>query len=151
VASVEEAARVREIFGRLIGGEWVDRQGERRRIGETDILIVAPYNAHVRRLRDLLPRAARVGTVDLFQGQEAPVVIYSTATSSPEDQPRAMNFLYSLNRFNVAISRAQVLAIVVSSPELRFVRCRSPRELVQANALCRFIALAQPLPAAITP
>jgi uncharacterized protein len=144
VASPEEAAKVRELFHRLVGGEWVDQDGTRRRIDEHDILVVAPYNAHVRRLRGILPPRARVGTVDRFQGQEAPVVIYSMATSSPEDQQRAMDFLYSLNRFNVALSRAQGLVILVNSPELLHARCRTPAELVQANALCRFVELATP-------
>jgi predicted RecB family nuclease len=145
VASVEEAARVRDIFEQVVGGEWVDREGHHRQIGEDDVLVVAPYNAHVRRLRDLLPPGARVGTVDRFQGQEAPVVIYSMATSSPDDQRRAMDFLYSLNRFNVALSRAQVLVVLVNSPDLLYARCRSPREVVQANTLCRFVELATPL------
>jgi AAA domain/RNase_H superfamily len=145
VASSEEAVEVRELFQQLVGGEWLDREGKRRRITEDDVLVVAAYNAHVRRLRDVLPEGARVGTVDRFQGQEAPIVIYSMATSSPEDQRRAMGFLYSLNRFNVALSRAQALVILVNSPELLYARCRTPNELVQANALCRFVELATPL------
>ena len=76
-------------------------------LGIEDILVVAPYNAQVFELVHSLPRGARVGTVDKFQGQEAPVVIYSMTTSSPEDAPRGMEFLYSGNRFNVATSRAQ--------------------------------------------
>jgi uncharacterized protein len=144
VASSEEAEKVRELYGQLLGGDWVDRKGDRHTITEDNILVVTPYNAQVRRIRDLLPTRARLGTVDRFQGQEAPVVIYSTATSSPEDQRRAMDFLYSLNRFNVALSRAQTLVVLVSSPELLSVQCRTPMELVQANALCRFVELATP-------
>lgn len=142
VASTEEAAKVHELFEQILGGEWVDRKGKSRSLEEDDILVVAPYNAHVRRLRDRLPPGARVGTVDRFQGQEAPVVIYSMATSSPEDQRRAMDFLYSLNRFNVAVSRAQTLVILVNSPELLNARCHTATELLQANALCRFVELA---------
>jgi superfamily I DNA and/or RNA helicase len=99
----------------------------------------------VRRLRDSLPPGARVGTVDRFQGQEAPVVIYSMATSAPKDQPRTMDFLYSLNRFNVAVSRAQALVVVVHSPELLYAPCRTPKELGQANALCWFVEAATPV------
>ena len=84
---------------------------------------------------------ARVGTVDKFQGQQAAVAIYSMTTSSPEDAPRGMEFLYSLNRLNVATSRAQCLAIVVASPELVRVRCHTPRQMRLANALCCFIEL----------
>ena len=109
-----------------------------------DVLIVAPYNAQVSRLAErLAPTGVRVGTVDKFQGQQAPVVIYSMATSSPEDAPRGMEFLYSLNRLNVATSRAKCLAIVVASPRLFEPQCRSPRQIQLANALCRFRELAR--------
>ena len=108
-----------------------------------DILIVAPYNAQVSDLANRLPRNARVGTVDKFQGQQAPVVIYSLTTSSPEDAPRGMEFLYSLNRLNVATSRAQAVVIVVGSPRLLEPECRSPRQMQLANALCRYAEIAQ--------
>jgi uncharacterized protein len=85
----------------------------------------------------------RAGTVDKFQGQEAPVSLYSMATSSPEDAPRGMEFLYSLNRLNVATSRARCLAVVVANPALIRVRARTPRQMQLANALCRFIELAR--------
>ena len=106
-----------------------------------DILIVAPYNAQVSDLGQRLP-AARIGTVDKFQGQEAPVVIYSLATSSPEEAPRGMECLYSLNRLNVATSRAQGVCIVVASPRLLEPECRTPRQMQLANALCRYAELA---------
>ncbi len=86
---------------------------------------------------------AQVGTVDKFQGQEAPVVIYSLTTSSPEDAPRGMEFLYSLNRLNVATSRAKAMVIVVGSPRLLEPECRSPRQMRLANALCRYVQLAK--------
>jgi uncharacterized protein len=107
-----------------------------------DILIVAPYNAQVSDLMTRMPQA-RIGTVDKFQGQQAPVVIYSLTTSSPEDAPRGMEFLYSLNRLNVATSRAQAMAIIVGSPLLLEPECRSPRQMQLANALCRYVELAQ--------
>ena len=81
--------------------------------------------------------------MDKFQGQQAPVVIYSMTTSSPEDAPRGMEFLYSLNRLNVATSRAQALVIVVGSPRLLEPECRSPRQMQLANALCRYVEMAQ--------
>jgi uncharacterized protein len=84
----------------------------------------------------------RVGTVDKFQGQEAPVVIYSLTTSSPEDAPRGMEFLYSLNRLNVATSRAMSAVIVVGSPKLFEPECQSPREMQLANALCAYLEMA---------
>jgi uncharacterized protein len=107
-----------------------------------DILIVAPYNAQVSDLMTRLP-GAQVGTVDKFQGQEAPVVIYSLTTSSPEDAPRGMEFLYSLNRLNVATSRGKSNVIVVGSPRLFEPECRSPRQMQLANALCRYLELAR--------
>ncbi len=110
-------------------------------IEKKDVLIVAPYNAQVAALAARLP-GFNIGTVDKFQGQEAPVVIYSLTTSSPEDAPRGMEFLYSLNRLNVATSRAKALAILVASPKLLEPDCQSPRQMQLANALCRFVELA---------
>jgi superfamily I DNA and/or RNA helicase len=102
-----------------------------------DILIVAPYNDQVKRLTDRLPNA-KVGTVDKFQGQQAAIVIYSMTTSSPEDAPRGMEFLYNLNRFNVATSRAQCACIVVGNPRLFTPECHSPRQMELANVVCRY-------------
>ena len=103
---------------------------------------MAPYNAQVRRLIETLPKGTRVGTVDKFQGQEAPVAIYSMATSSPADAPRDIDFLYSGNRLNVAVSRARSLAMLVCSPELLVVSPRTPEQLRLANALCRLVEVA---------
>jgi uncharacterized protein len=100
-----------------------------------DILIVAPYNAHVGRLRAALPGGARVGTVDKFQGQEAPVALYSMASSSVEDAPRGVNFLYDLHRLNVAISRARCVAIVIGSPALLDAAVSTPDQLRAVNGL----------------
>jgi AAA domain len=83
-----------------------------------------------------------VGTVDKFQGQEAPIAIYSLATSSPEEAPRGMEFLYSKNRLNVAISRARCVSVVVGNPALFRVQCKTPRQMELANAFCRFWELA---------
>jgi uncharacterized protein len=103
---------------------------------------VAPYNAQVSDLARALP-GARVGTVDRFQGQEAPVVICSMTTSSPEDAPHGMEFLYSLNRLNVATSRARCAAVLVASPRLFEPDCRTPRQMQLANAFCRYLELAR--------
>jgi superfamily I DNA and/or RNA helicase len=116
--------------------------GQSRRLRWNDVLIVSPYNAQVSDLWKRLP-GARVGTVDKFQGQQAPVVIYSMATSSPEDAPRGMEFLYSLNRLNVATSRAQAIVILVGNPRLLEPECRSPRQMQLANALCRYVEMAK--------
>jgi superfamily I DNA and/or RNA helicase len=106
-----------------------------------DILIVAPYNAQVNALREAMP-SFDIGTVDKFQGREAPVVIYSMTTSTPEDAPRGMEFLYDPHRFNVAISRARALVILVASPALFTPTVRSPRQMKLANALARFAEIA---------
>jgi uncharacterized protein len=136
--------RVAGIIDTLIqpGMNWIDDKGRSRPLRLEDILIVAPYNAQVSDLAARLQNA-RVGTVDKFQGQQAPVVIYSLTTSSPEDAPRGMEFLYSLNRLNVATSRAQAMVIVVGSPRILEPECRSPRQMQLANALCRFVELAR--------
>ena len=143
--SAEEIDGVTALVDRLLvpGAQWVDGVGVARPLEPRDVLVVAPYNAHVNRLSDRLsPRGVRVGTVDKFQGQEAPVVIYAMATSSPGDAPRGMEFLYSLNRLNVATSRARCAAFVVASPLLLQPECRTPRQMRLANALCRFVELA---------
>lgn len=137
--SIEEVDRVETLIEFLTtpGHSWTDRQAMTRPLTHGDILVVAPFNDQVNRLGDRLP-GIRVGTVDKFQGQEAPIVIYSLATSSPEDAPRGMQFLYNLNRFNVATSRARCACILVGSPRLFWPECRTPRQMELANALCRY-------------
>jgi len=123
------------------GIKWFYSAGNSRPLKREEILIVAPYNAQVADLSARLP-GMRIGTVDKFQGQEAAVVIYSLTTSSPEEAPRGMEFLYSLNRLNVATSRAMSNIIVVGNPRLFEPECRTPRQMQLANALCRFRELA---------
>ena len=101
-----------------------------------DVLVVAPYNMQVNLLRSRLPDGARVGTIDKFQGQEAEAVIVSMATSGAEDMPRDAAFLLSRNRFNVAISRARCLAVLVASPGLLDIVARSVDEMRLANLFC---------------
>lgn len=137
--SAEEVEEVARGVDALLGRAWTDASGTTRALEIGDILVVAPYNAHIARLRSALPDGARVGTVDRFQGQEAPVVVFSMATSSAEDLPRAMEFLYSLNRLNVAVSRARALAVLVCSPALLAAACRTPAQLKLVNALCRLV------------
>ena len=141
----------RELRG-LLGRRWIDRHGVERDMTLEDILVVAPYNAQVARLTERLPEGARVGTVDKFQGQEAAVVFYSMASSSPEDMPRNLEFLYSLNRLNVAISRARCLAVLVASPALLGIRCRSVRQMRLNSALVRIAETAtRPADLAVVP
>jgi uncharacterized protein len=100
------------------------------------ILVVAPYNQQVNRLRTVLPEGARVGTVDKFQGQEAEAVLVSMTTSSGEYLPRDIDFLYSKNRLNVAISRARCWVGVVASPRLLDVSVATPSQMALVNTLC---------------
>ncbi|MDP9266925.1 MAG: TM0106 family RecB-like putative nuclease [Acidobacteriota bacterium] len=146
-SSLEEIDVVADLVARLQapGTRWIDEHGKDRQVTSNDILVIAPYNAQVSRLIERLDASGvRVGTVDRFQGQEAPVVIYSMATSRPEDAPRGMEFLYSPNRLNVATSRARCASILVASPRLFEPDCRTPRQMQLANALCRYRELARP-------
>ncbi len=142
-SSAEEVEVVTRIVERLLkpNVKWFYGAGHSRTLKEDDILIVAPYNAQVADLKTRLAKM-RIGTVDKFQGQEAPVVIYSLTTSSPGDAPRGMEFLYSLNRLNVATSRAMTTVILVGSPKLFEPECRTPRQMQLANAFCGYLEMA---------
>jgi uncharacterized protein len=131
-------AEVREL---LKSGTFTDRTGARHRLTPADILVVAPYNMQVRCLLNALPAGVEAGTVDKFQGRQAPVVFFSMATSSGEDIPRGLEFLFSRNRLNVAISRARALAVLVCSPRLLETRCRTVDQMRLANGLCGFVEL----------
>ncbi len=138
-----EADAIASLASTLIrDGSWTDSDRVTRRLTWDDVLIVAPFNAQVGAIKRRLPPEARVGTVDKFQGQEAPISLYSLTTSSPELAPRGMDFLYSRNRLNVATSRARCVAVVVASPDLLRVRARTPEQMRLANAFCRFAELA---------
>jgi predicted RecB family nuclease len=140
-ASPEEASAVARLVGQLADSTWQDRDGDRRPIGPGDVLIVTPYNAQIRAIQSALAASGHdgflVGTVDKFQGREAPVVIYSMATSSADEAPRGLDFLYDVHRLNVATSRARAMAIIVASPDLIRVSCRTPHQMLLVNALCR--------------
>ena len=120
----------------LLSGTWTGKDGTTRPLCPADIIVVAPYNAQVNALRDALPAAIRVGTVDKFQGQEAPVCLVSMTASSVEETPRGMDFLFSLNRINVAVSRAKGLALVFGSPRLREAKCDTIEQMRLVNTLC---------------
>ena len=132
----EEAQEVARLWHALMGQRWTDRHGEELVVGPEDVLVVAPYNVQVNLIRRLLPEGARVGTVDKFQGQEAPVVLVSMTTSSGEDLPRDIAFLFSRNRLNVAVSRAKCLAVLLASPRLLEVECGKVQDLALVNTLC---------------
>lgn len=131
-----EAEVIRGLFQSLLRQRYVDRDGVEHAMGLTNILVVAPYNQQVNLLKRVLPEGARVGTVDKFQGQEAEAVLVSMTTSSGEYLPRDIEFLYSKNRLNVAVSRARCLAVVVANPKLLDVDCKTPAQMALVNTLC---------------
>jgi len=138
--SEPEADRVCQLYESLLAQYWTDRDGLTHRIGLDDILVVSPYNIQVNLLRSRLPEGARVGTVDKFQGQEAAVVLISMTTSSGEDLPRQIEFLYSRNRLNVAISRARCLAIIVASPRPLETSCSTIEQMRLVRTSPRVLA-----------
>ncbi|QLD47489.1 TM0106 family RecB-like putative nuclease [Bradyrhizobium diazoefficiens] len=135
-SSDEEVNAIKAELTRLLTCTFRDRDGVNRKMTLEDVLIVAPYNLQVNALKKALPKGARVGTVDKFQGQEAPVCLISMTTSSGDDISRGVNFLFSLHRMNVAISRAQALSLVFASPQLLEVACNSVEDMRLVNILC---------------
>lgn len=142
-SSEAEAQRVCEIYESAVQQQYTDERGQAHPMSHDNILVVAPYNVQVNLLKKRLPREARVGTVDKFQGQEAELVIVSMTTSGPDDLPRNIEFLFSKNRLNVAISRAKCQAIVLANPKLLGVRCQTPEQMALVNTLCWVAASGQ--------
>ena len=134
--SVEEGRIIEAKYLELLGQSFAEQDGTSRPITEDDILVVAPYNVQVNYLCSILPEGARVGTIDKFQGQEAPIVLISMTTSSAGYLPRNIEFLYSRNRLNVALSRAQCLAIVVANPKLQEIPCNTVEQMKLVNTFC---------------
>jgi uncharacterized protein len=134
--SIEEAARLDRAYRALLGQPWINQRGERHPITTEDILVVSPYNMQVNLLKQTLPAGARVGTVDKFQGQEAAAVLVSTASSSAEEAPRGIDFLFSRNRLNVALSRARCLSVVFCSPFLLDLVCTDLERMRLVNTVC---------------
>lgn len=141
--SIEEAERIVTAIAALLGAQWTDEKGVRQ-LGSDDILVVAAYNAQVLMIRRRLQKAGlngiNVGTVDKFQGREAPVVFFSLAASSISDVPHGISFLLNRNRVNVAISRAEYAAYIVRSPQLTEYLPTSPAGLVELGA---FLAITE--------
>jgi uncharacterized protein len=132
----EEVAAICAAARDLLKGQWTDRDGNVRTMTLADIIVVAPYNLQVSALRRVLPAGIRVGTVDKFQGQEAPVCLVSMTSSSGEEMPRGMEFLLSRERINVAVSRAKGLALVFASPRLLEAKCSTVEQMALVNMLC---------------
>ena len=135
--SDEEVARVKAIYLELLGRPYTDKEGNRKPLALQDFLFIAPYNAQVRALQAALPAGARVGSVDKFQGQEAPVCILSLCSSYGEYGSRGLAFILDRNRVNVAISRAQCLAVVVADPRIAGATAGSLAEMMLINLFCK--------------
>ena len=135
--SDEEVARAKAIYAALIGQPYTDTNGITQPLTLNDFLFIAPYNAQVRALRSALPTGARVGSVDKFQGQEAPICILSLCSSFGEYGSRGLAFILDRNRINVAISRAKCLAIVVADPRIAATNASSLDEMVLLNLFCK--------------
>jgi uncharacterized protein len=135
----EEVDAIATAVAELLGSPFTDADGTTRPLRPGDVLVVAPYNAQVRLLRSRLPAEVAVGTVDKFQGQQAPVVLVSMASSTPDDAPRGIGFAFDRHRFNVATSRAQCRAVLVCSPRLLDADCRTVSQMRLVGAVCAFV------------
>jgi superfamily I DNA and/or RNA helicase len=145
--SIEEVELVLEQISRMVGTQWVNQKGEKAPLEAHDFMVVAPYNDQVKLFRSTLQkvpalRDVQVGTVDKFQGREAPVVFFTMTTSSAEDMPRGPEFLFSRNRLNVAVSRARCLAYLVCTEELLNSRARTIDEMRLIGTLSAFVEYA---------
>jgi uncharacterized protein len=134
--SLEDVTAIEAAVLDLLAGSWTNKGGITRPMRKSDIIVVAPYNAQVNALRDAMPDGIRVGTVDKFQGQEAPVCLVSMTASSADETSRGIEFLLSLNRINVAVSRAKGVALVFGSPRLRETKCETVEQMRLVNTLC---------------
>lgn len=139
LASEEEVEEIAKLVDLLIGGEYTCREGKQRSITLDDMLFVAPYNYQVKLLKQRLGNDSKVGSVDKFQGQEAPIVFFSLCSSDAEESPRGIDFLYNKNRINVAVSRAQALAIVVGNPALCCPMVNSIEQMKKINLVSRLM------------
>lgn len=139
----EEVDAIRACVKRLLSGTWTDKDGTTRPMRPSDIVIVAPYNAQVNALSDALP-GLRVGTVDRFQGQEAPIALVSMTASSAEETSRGLDFLLSRERLNVAISRGKALSLVFTSPRLLQTPCTTVDQMRLVNTLCALPPVTDP-------
>jgi uncharacterized protein len=146
--SPEEAEIVAAQIAEMVGTKWVNQRGESRALEPRDFMVVAPYNDQVNLLRSRFqtdPRldGVQVGTVDKFQGREAPVVFFTMTTSAAEDMPRGPEFLFSRNRLNVAVSRARCLAYLVCTEDLLNSRASDLDDMRLISTLSAFVEYAQ--------
>ncbi|MDC1054823.1 TM0106 family RecB-like putative nuclease [Candidatus Pelagibacter ubique] len=137
--SEEEGKLVKKYYNELIGSTFLDEKNNKKIMNEEDILVVAPYNVQVNYLKSILPKGAKVGTIDKFQGQQAPATIISMTTSDPESLPRNIDFFFSRNRLNVAISRSQCLSIVIINKKILEIACKKIKHIHLVNTFMKLL------------
>ena len=137
--SEEEGKIVKDFYNKLLGSTFSDNKNPKKIMNEEDILVVAPYNVQVNYLKSILPKEARVGTIDKFQGQQAPATIISMTTSDPESLPRNVDFFFSRNRLNVAISRSQCLSIVIMNKKILEIACKKVEHIHLVNTFMKLL------------
>jgi uncharacterized protein len=138
-SSQEEVEHIQRIISELLTGSFTDKEKNTRSMTEEDILVVAPYNMQVNLLKENLSKNIKIGTIDKFQGQQAPAVIISMGVSVVNDSARGLDFVFDINRLNVAVSRAQSLAIIVSNDDLYKCHVSSISQLEKASFYCSLI------------
>ena len=135
-----EVDYVKNIYNNLINKNWRDRDNKITKISSNDILVISPFNAQVNLIKQSLGEEAKVGTIDNFQGQEAPVVIISYVSSNPENIPRGSDFFFDFRRLNVSLSRAKSLAIIIFNKELLEYHCNTIEDMERLNYFCRMLS-----------
>ena len=143
--SEEEGKLVKDFYNRLLGSTFLEDKNTKKIMKEEDILVVAPYNVQVNYLKSILPKEARVGTIDKFQGQQAPATIISMTTSDSESLPRNVDFFFSRNRLNVAISRSQCLSIVIMNKKILEIACKKIEHILLVNTFMKLLEFEKPL------
>ena len=137
--SEEEGKLVKKYYNELIGSTFLDERNNKKIMNEEDILVVAPYNVQVNYLKSILPKGAKIGTIDKFQGQQAPATIISMTTSDPESLPRNVDFFFSRNRLNVAISRSQCLSIIIMNKKILEIACKKIKHIHLVNTFMKLL------------
>jgi superfamily I DNA and/or RNA helicase len=138
--SIEESDCIKDLMGKIIGKKCKDKADSKERNLElNDILVVAPFNMQVNNLTRNLPENSKVGTIDKFQGQEAKIVFISMTASDPENIPRHKGFLFSRNRLNVGISRAECVTFILFNPNLLNTSCQKIEEMRLINNFCKLL------------
>ena len=138
--SEEEGSLVKKLYDKIIGSNFEDKENNiNRKIEIKDILTVAPFNVQVNHLKSVLPKNSRVGTIDIFQGQEAPVTIISMTSSDAESLPRNIDFFFSRNRLNVALSRSQCLSIIIMNKKLLEINCKKVEHIKLVNTFMKLL------------